>query len=57
MVNTLVNRIIDLSFDKPTKRAVAFKNESLTYKELIYRAAGMCRVLKEHGIKKGDKDR
>lgn len=55
MVNTLVNRIIDLSFDKPTKRAVAFKNESLTYKELIHRAAGMCRVLKERGIEQGDK--
>ena len=54
MVDTLVNRIIDLSFETPDKLAVAFKSDKLTYKELAYTAAGMSRVLKEYGVVSGD---
>ena len=55
MVNTLVNRIIDLSLETPDKMAVAFKNDKLTYKELAFTAAGMSKVLKEYDIVPGDK--
>ena len=53
-MNTLVNRIIELASIQPDKIAVAFKNSSLSYRELVSVAAGMCEALKEHDIADGD---
>ncbi len=57
MVNTLVNRIIDLADDGEftSKLAVAFKNDALTYEMLAKNAAGMSKVLKENGVLAGDR--
>lgn len=55
MDKTFVNRIIALSERWPDKLAVAFKDDSLSYKDLAYCAAGMSEVLKDHGVQKGDR--
>ena len=55
MEKTLVNRIIELAKDSPDKLAVAFKDVTLTYRELAITAAGMCEVLRFNGVKHGDK--
>ena len=55
MADTLVNRIIDLAKKQPEKTAVAFKNETLTYRELASAAAAMSELLRESGVATGDK--
>lgn len=55
MNDTLVNRIIDLAIEHPEKMAVAFKNESLSYRRLATASAVMSELLKENGVMSGDK--
>lgn len=55
MLDTLVNRIIDIAIKQPDKMAVAFKEESLTYNELATTAASLSELLKESGVTPGDK--
>lgn len=55
MTDTLVNRIIDLAIEHPEKMAVAFKNESLSYRRLATASAVMSELLKEKGVMPDDK--
>ena len=55
MVGTLVNKIIDLSKIRSDKRAVIFKGETLTYKQLARTAASVSIMLTNMGITKGDR--
>ncbi len=52
---TLVNRIIELANDHPSKMAITFKNDSLTYGDLVTVAALISDELKEKGIVEGDR--
>lgn len=53
--DTLVKRIRELASVQPDKLAVAFKKEQLTYAELNKKICGICAVLKELGVEKGDR--
>ena len=55
MVNTLVSRIEELAEQQPSKTAVVFKNNSLTYEELMLKVKGIASRLHELGIAKGDR--
>lgn len=55
MIDTLVNRIIDLSDKQPEKLAVAFKEDRLSYRELALVGTAFSELLRENGVKKGDK--
>lgn len=55
MNNTLVNRIIYLAHTNPDKLAIAFKKETLSYKELLLRIAGIAEQLKKENISLGDR--
>ncbi len=55
MIETLVNRIIDLAEICPNKIAVAFKKEVLTYKELCSKMYGISLQLQELGVNVGDR--
>ncbi len=39
----------------PNKTAVIYKDRSITYKELYYRAMALTSFLKKQGLKKGDR--
>lgn len=54
-MDTLVNRILDLAKKQPEKLAVALKKEQLTYAELAGKMIGMAALLKELGVKDGDR--
>lgn len=54
-MDTLVNRIYELSVKNGSKTAVIFKKESLTYRELFSAAFLMAKELKGLGIDKGDR--
>ena len=54
-MDTLFNRVKNLSETQPDKAAVCFKKECLTYKELFDVAYSMSVQLKEEGIKPGDR--
>ena len=49
-MDTLVNRIITISKECPEKNAVSYKNENLTYRELVLISAKLSDVLKEIGV-------
>lgn len=51
----LVNRVIEIAAENPDKMAVAFKNESLTYKELASVSAAIADELKVLGVMAGDR--
>ena len=53
-MDTLVNRIHELSCLKGEKTAVAFKKESLSYSELFDASLNMALLLKKSGVKQGD---
>lgn len=53
--DTLVNRISELAKIIPDKMAVAFKKESLTYKELYLKMLGIASILKVNNITANDK--
>lgn len=55
MTDTLVNRVIDLSREKPEKLAVIFKGEGLSFIQLANKAVAVSQVLKEHGVMRGDR--
>lgn len=55
MTELLVNRIMELAARQPDKMAVAFKKESLTYRELVGKARGIADILLKNGISAGDK--
>lgn len=55
MTEILVNRIMELAKTRPDKMAVAFKKETLTYRELAKKAYGIAEILKKSGITEGDK--
>ena len=55
MIDTLVNRMAEFLEICPDKTAVAFKQESLTYKQLYKRMSGISKILKENGIQAGDR--
>ena len=54
MIDTLVNRIYELSLKNADKVAVAFKKDVLTYKELFAASSNMAKLLLKQGVKKGD---
>lgn len=54
-METLLNRLIDLSDSYPDKQAVIFKKEQLTYKELCVKIAGMALLLKKEDVQEGDR--
>ena len=53
-MDTLVNRIHELSCLQSDKMAVAFKKEVLSYSELFEASLHMALLLKELDVKKGD---
>ncbi len=53
MIETLVNRVIELAEIKPEKLAVGFKQERVTYGELYRRASNISRQLEQMGIAGG----
>lgn len=55
MFDTLINRIIKLSQTQPGKLAVAFKNEQLTYEQLMKKFELIGAKLANIGVKKGDR--
>ena len=55
MFDTLVRRIEELSKTQPDKRAVAFKNEILSYAELYLNIKRTSEILKKNGAKEGDR--
>lgn len=55
IMENLFNRLIDLAAVCPDKRAVVFKEEYLTYRELCRRIAGMAEQLRREGIAHGDR--
>lgn len=48
-MENLLNRLIDLAVACPDKKAVIFKEECLTYRELCRRIAGMAELLVRGG--------
>lgn len=54
-MDTLVNKICSLALSAPGKKAVCFKNEILTYRQLASKSAEIARLLKEKGVKNGDR--
>lgn len=54
-MNTLVNRVFELADLTPDKLAVAFKKETLTYRELAGKALGISEYLKTEEILPGDR--
>lgn len=55
MHDYLVNRISWLAENTPDKLAVAFKTETLTYRQLMQRIRGIARLLKDEGVEPGDR--
>lgn len=55
IMENLLNRLIDLADACPDKKAVIFKEEYLTYRELCRRIAGMAEQLVSEGIVQGDR--
>lgn len=55
IMENLFNRLIDLVMVRPDKKAVVFKGEYLTYRELCRRIAGMAELLSGEGIAQGDR--
>lgn len=55
MMDTLVNRILDLAKAQPDKIAAALKKEQLTYAGLAGKMIGIATALKEMGVKEGDR--
>ena len=55
MFETLVNRICQLGDSQPDKLAVAFKQETLTYRELKQKMMDMASRIAELGVQKGDR--
>ncbi len=55
MTDTLVNRMAELCENCPDKTAVVFKQEKLTYKQLYGKMAGISQILRQNGIRKGDR--
>lgn len=54
-MDTLVNKVFELSKTSADKVAVAFKKEQLTYKQLATKALGISEYLKSEGIVAGDR--
>ena len=54
-METLVKRISILAKEMPEKKAVCFKDSILTYSELYNGAAAMAAILREKGVKAGDR--
>lgn len=54
-MDNLLNRLIDLAAACPDKKAVVFKKEYLTYRELCRRIAGMAEQLRREGVAQGDR--
>lgn len=54
-MDNLFNRLIDLATVCPDKKAVVFKGEYLTYRELCRRIASMAEQLAKEGIEQGDR--
>ena len=54
-MDNLFNRLIDLAAACPDKKAVVFKGEYLTYRELCRRIAGMAERLGKEGVGQGDR--
>lgn len=54
-MDNLFNRLIDLSTVCPDKKAVVFKGEYLTYRELCRRIASMAEQLAKEGVEQGDR--
>lgn len=54
-MNTLVNRIIDISKEFSEKKAVSYKDESLTYGELASFSAALSKELQKLGVVSGDR--
>lgn len=55
MQDYLINRISWLAKNSPDKLAVAFKAETLTYRQLMQRIEGIARLLQKEGIQQGDR--
>lgn len=55
MMDTLVNRILDLAKAQPDKIAAALKKEQLTYAGLAGKMIGIASALREMGVKEGDR--
>lgn len=55
MFDTLVNRALELSDIQPDQPAVAFKKETLTYRQLAARMQNIGKLLRDMGIQKGDR--
>ena len=55
MIDTLVNRLIDLAKTQPDKLAVIFKKEQITYSELLKKVTGIATILKDNGVLSGDR--
>ncbi|MBR2768715.1 MAG: AMP-binding protein [Solobacterium sp.] len=55
MALTLIQRINELAEEIPSQIALAFKNETLNYKELNERISSVASRMKELGIQKGDR--
>ena len=55
MVDTLINRIMELAQKQPDKMAVAFKEEQLTYAQLIEKIKSVGSTLANMNVKKGDR--
>lgn len=54
-MDNLFNRLIDLATVCPDKKAVVFKGEYLTYRELCRRIASMAEQLAKEGVEQGDR--
>lgn len=54
-MDNLFNRLIDLATVCPDKKAVVFKGEYLTYRELCRRIASMAEQLVKEGVEQGDR--
>lgn len=55
MVDFLTNKIRSLAILQPNKLSVAFKSESLTYAQLYEKMCGIAKILREEGVKSGDR--
>ena len=55
-MDNLFNRLIDLATVCPDKKAVVFKGEYLTYRELCRRIASMAEQLAKEGVGQGDRE-
>lgn len=54
-MQTLVSRIMELATLCPRKAALVFKKDTLCYKDLYHKMAGIAKILTGLGIQKGDR--